>query len=59
MTAKGWRTSEFYLVLATNVAVLAAALADALPAKYAALAAAISSIGYAIARGLAKIQKLP
>lgn len=56
---KGYKTTEFYLVLATNVAVLAASLADALPARYAAIAASVANVGYALARGLAKFQKLP
>ncbi len=51
---RGWRTTEFWSHLALNVAVLVAALEKALPPKYAAIAAAISSAGYAVSRGAAK-----
>lgn len=55
MTRRGFQTTEFWVVVATNVGILAAALADALPAKYAAIASAVSTAAYAISRGLTKV----
>jgi hypothetical protein len=49
-----WRTSEFWLVALTNLAVIATALADVLPPKYAAPVMAGVNGLYAVARGLAK-----
>lgn len=60
MTPKpGHRTTEFLLTLATVVGLLAAALADQLTPRYAAIATAVSVGAYAIARGLAKIGTVP
>ena len=59
MHKPGYKTTEFYLVLATNLAVFISALSDALPPKYATYGAAIVNGLYAIARGLSKWQKLP
>lgn len=50
----GWKSSEFWLTLAVNVAALVATLADALPPRYAAFAATVSTGLYALARGWAK-----
>ena len=50
----GYKTTEFYVALLTIVGATIAALAGNLSPKYAALAAAISTAAYAIARGLAK-----
>lgn len=50
----GWKTSEFWISIATDAGIGAAALAGELPPKYAAIATAVSTLGYAIARGLAK-----
>ena len=50
----GWKTTEFWLAVATALGGLAAALADALPPKYAAAMAAAATFAYALARGLAK-----
>lgn len=50
----GWKTTEFWATVATDGAILAAALEGSLPPKWAAIAAAASTLGYAIARGLAK-----
>ncbi len=55
----GLKTTEFWLTIATNVAALAAALADALPPRYAALAGAVSTGLYSIARGWAKSGPIP
>lgn len=53
-TKPGIFTSEFLLTLLVNIAVLCAALADALPARWAAVASAVSIAGYALGRGHAK-----
>jgi hypothetical protein len=50
----GVKTTELWLTLATDVGLVAAAAADALPPKWAAVAAAIANAAYALARGLAK-----
>ena len=50
----GVRTSEFWLTVALNLAALSAAIDKALPARYAAIAGAVSVALYSIARGWAK-----
>lgn len=50
----GWRTTEFWMMAAVNAAALLSALAGALPPKWAAIAAAVSSGLYAVGRGQAK-----
>lgn len=50
----GWKTTEFWITVATDVGLVTAAAAGALPEKYAAYAVAISVAAYNIARGLAK-----
>lgn len=50
----GHRTTEFWITVATEVGVLVSALAGALPPKWAAVAAAVANVAYAISRGLAK-----
>lgn len=52
----GWKTSEFWLTVATDLGVVTAALAGELSPKYAAIAVATSKVAYAIARGLAKVR---
>jgi hypothetical protein len=49
------KTSEFYVTVATNVGVVAAAFAGTLSPRYAAIASAVSVAAYSIARGLAKL----
>jgi hypothetical protein len=51
----GYKTTEFWAVIALNVGVLAAAIGDVLPPRYAAISAAVSVFGYNVARGLAKV----
>ncbi|HEY2936733.1 MAG TPA: hypothetical protein VGJ25_09035 [Gaiellaceae bacterium] len=51
---RGWQTTEFWLAVAVNVGTFVAALESALPARYAAIAAAISNGLYAVGRGVAK-----
>lgn len=50
----GYKTTELWITVATDVGMLAAALTGELPPKWAAIATAVSAVGYAIARGLAK-----
>ena len=55
MKAKpGYLTTEFWLTVAVNVAVFVSAIQSYLPAKYAAIAGAVVTGNYAVARGLAK-----
>jgi hypothetical protein len=51
----GYQTTEFLIVVLTNLGLILAGSADWLPPRYAALGAAISTAAYAIARGLAKL----
>ncbi len=53
-TKPGYKTTEFYLTVATAIGILATALASALPARWAAIATAVSIAAYAISRGQAK-----
>lgn len=53
MTA-GLKTTELWLTVATDIGVLTSALAGALPPKWAAVAAAVANVAYAISRGIAK-----
>jgi hypothetical protein len=53
---RGYLTTEFYVTIAVDVGVLAAALAGSLPPKYAAYATSISTVAYALSRGLAKVK---
>ena len=50
----GYKTTELFVAVLTDVGVLAAALQGSLPAKWAAVAAAVSTAAYSIARGIAK-----
>lgn len=49
-----YKTSEFWLTLASNVAAVLASAQELLPAPYAALVLALSNGLYAVSRGLAK-----
>ena len=51
----GQKTTEFLVTVSLIVGAVAFAVADKLPAKYAALAVSISGGAYALSRGLAKI----
>jgi len=55
----GYKTTEFWITIATSLGALIAALADALPPRYAAIATAASAAAYAIARGIAKTGSSP
>lgn len=50
----GWRTTEFWVTVAADVGAIALAAEGALPHKYAAVLAAVSTAAYAVSRGLAK-----
>lgn len=54
MLTPGYKTTEFLVVVLTNVGAVVAAAAGWLPPRYAALASAVSTAAYALARGLAK-----
>ena len=54
----GVRTTEFAVTIATDIALLASALQGSLPPKWAAIAAAVSNLAYALSRGLAKAGKV-
>ena len=51
----GYKTTEFIVTVCLIVGAVAFAIADKLPARYAAIAASISAGAYAVARGLAKV----
>lgn len=55
MFKPGYRTTELLLSLLVIVGQLIAALAGELGPKYAAIGAAVTAAGYAVARGLAKL----
>jgi hypothetical protein len=51
----GYKTTEFWVTAITSAAALVAALSGNLSPRFAAIAAAVSSGLYAVARGLAKV----
>jgi hypothetical protein len=53
-TKPGVKTTEFWLTLAVSAGSVIAALASALPARYAGIATAVSIGLYALGRGQAK-----
>ena len=53
----GYKTTEFYVALAPIVGSFLATLLGELPDKYAAIASAISALGYAFSRGFSKAGK--
>ncbi len=50
----GWKTSEFWVSFFVIIGSTAAVLMDHLDPKYAVIASSISSLAYAISRGLSK-----
>jgi hypothetical protein len=48
------KTTELWVTVATDVGVVAASLSGVLPAKWAAIAASVSTLAYALSRGIAK-----
>jgi hypothetical protein len=59
MLKPGYKTTEFAVTILTGVVALIASIADYLPPKYAALAASVVTVGYAISRGLTKLSPPP
>lgn len=55
----GHLTTEFWVIVLTNLGLVVAALAEALPPKWAALGVAVANAAYAVARGLAKLGTTP
>ena len=55
MLKPGQQTTEFWIVVLTNVGLIVSASADWLPPRYAAIGSAVSTAAYALARGLAKL----
>ncbi len=51
----GLKTTELWVTVATDVGLVASASAGVLPAKWAAICAAIANVAYAVSRGLAKV----
>jgi len=50
----GYKTTEFYITIATQLGSLIAGIQGGLPPKYAGIVAGIAAIGYQVSRGLAK-----
>lgn len=55
---RGIRTSEFWVLVLTNVGLLAASFEGVLPPKWAVVAASVSSVAYSISRGLTKSRRV-
>ena len=53
-TTPGWQTSEFWMTTLGHVGLVLAAASGALPAKYAAIAGALSQLAYNLSRGISK-----
>ena len=53
-TTPGWQTSEFWMTTLGHVGLILAAASGALPAKYAAVAGALSQVAYNLSRGITK-----
>ena len=51
----GYKTTEAFVVVLTDIGLILASSASWLPPRYAALGATVSAAAYAIARGLAKL----
>ena len=50
----GYKTTEFIVAVLTIIGEVVASAANWLPARYAAIAAAVSAAAYALSRGMAK-----
>lgn len=59
MLKPGYKTTELILTVAGLAIIWGDALAGSLPDRYAGIATAVASSGYAVSRGLAKIYSLP
>lgn len=51
---KGYKTTEFYVTVLTDIGLVAASIGGVLPPKWAAVAAGVAQAAYAISRGLTK-----
>lgn len=51
----GYKTTEFLIVVLTDIGLVVSASADWLPPRYAALGSTIAAAAYAASRGLAKL----
>jgi hypothetical protein len=51
----GWKTSEFWVTVASIVGLVVSAAAAGLSPRYAAIGATVSGAAYAVSRGLAKL----
>lgn len=58
-TRPGIHTTEFWLTVAGNAAVLITTIAGVLPPEYAAIAVVVANALYAISRGIAKANIKP
>ena len=54
----GWKTTEFWLAALTSVGAVAAAIAGVLPPQSGAIATAVATAAYSLARGFAKSSQL-
>lgn len=52
----GYRTTEFWVLVAATIGEITAAAAGVIPGKTAALFLTISAVAYKISRGLAKVK---
>ena len=59
MTRPWYLRTELWVTALTSIASVAAAIGELLPARYAALVAAIVAAAYSISRGLAKTEHVP
>ena len=53
-TKEFWKTSEWWLTIASNVLAIGAQVAEVLPPKYGIAIMAVVNMGYAVSRGIAK-----
>jgi hypothetical protein len=51
----GYKTTEFWLTIAANVAAILATVAEVLPPEWGAIAVVISNGIYSVSRGVAKL----
>lgn len=58
MMKPGYKTTEFWLTVVSNAAIVLTASADLLPPKWAALALALANTAYALSRAWVKANTL-
>jgi hypothetical protein len=59
MVKPWWHRTELWVTVLTSLTAVGAAIGELLPARYAALVAAVVAAGYNISRGLAKTEHVP